>query len=192
MPFFSIIAASALSVALNDVGTATHLQNAYHGSERGSVLFRAWVAPSGKILECEVLEVSVDERLRSTFCPIYQRQRITPARGPDGKPTYSLIESINIFDPGSVNDLKLPADATFTANDLPDGAPEYRIFATLVVDERGKVSECETSRKASQTYAKLLCAAVAERRMEVKYDEAGQAVQYVTGFWGSFRPSAGG
>ena len=188
MLLLPIVAASALSVALNDMNTATRLQRAYSNQgDQGSVLFEAWIAPSGQVMECEVLETRGSAELGSTFCPIYLQHRITPAKDTEGNRAYGLIRSIIVLSNGRREALEIPADVTLTVGTLPGRDPEYRLYANLLVDEQGAVQTCEVKRKAAATYTELLCAEATAHPMAVRYDASGQAVRYVTGFWASFK-----
>lgn len=186
MLLLPLIAASALAAAFNDMNTAMRLQRAYsHTGEQGSVLFQAWIDPSGRVLECEVLEAKGSAKFNSTFCPTYQQLRITPAKDAEGKRAYSLIRSTVVLS-NRREGLEVPANVTLTAEALPDGASEYRVYANLLVDEQGAVETCEVKRKAAATYTKLVCAEATAGPMNVKYDASGQAVRYVTGFTALF------
>jgi TonB family protein len=144
MLLLPIVAASALSVALNDMNTATRLQRAYSNQrDQGSVLFETWIAPSGQVIECEVLEAKGSAELGSTFCAIYREQRITPAKDTEGNRAYSFMRSVMVLSNRRRDGMDIPADVTLTVDALPGRDSEYRLYANLLVDEQGAVQTCE-------------------------------------------------
>lgn len=188
MLLLPIIAASMLSAALNDMNTAMRLQRSYSTTgEQGSVLFQAWIAPSGQVLECAVLEGSGSAGFSSTFCSNYRKLRIAPAKDAEGRHSYSLIRSTVVLSSRRGEGLEVPADVTLTAKALPEGASEYRVYANLLVDEQGAVEACEVKQRIAATYTELVCTEAIKSPFGVRYDTSGQAVRYVTGFTTLFK-----
>lgn len=58
----------------------------------GTVKYRAKISASGKVISCEVIDSSGDQRLDDATCPLVVMSRFRPASDPSGQPVDGVFE----------------------------------------------------------------------------------------------------
>ena len=181
--------ASALTAPRIDLGPAAYPQEALRNERSAATMLRVVIAPDGKVIRCDVQEITGDEKLGGAICPMIQSRRHTAAATRDGKPAWGVMNDLmRLFVPDTamgdhVARLESAPLASFTVNRLPGGANRTLVRLALLLDEEGTVADCGAAPdEKSAALVLAACRSLATFVGNPLTNQAGQPVPYVTNF----------
>ncbi|MFM5894260.1 MAG: hypothetical protein ACKOQM_07500 [Novosphingobium sp.] len=159
------------TVGLPDLGalltTADYPDGAYARNESFAATVDLILDPSGSVASCKSTMLVGSEELARKICDIAIARKVEPASSRSGQPEYfhtrTIVRFVFPHAPGShkVATLVLAPDATVTVSALPGRDPFVDVPVSVLVDEGGKVIECDPSpfvTRSTLNAAKLACA----------------------------------
>ncbi|HSQ96870.1 MAG TPA: hypothetical protein VLM18_12370 [Croceibacterium sp.] len=160
------------------------------GTGEGALFANLFVAPDGKVEECEVYYSKVSKAQSAKFCSNAIGLTVSsPAVGPDGKPEFGILDFGRIVirttssGPSTAPKFELPPDLEVNVNALPDEHQnKLRTRLAILVDDHGVVAACQPDQDTPADYAKVACDQVQQLTTQVRKNAGGSAVRYVTGF----------
>jgi hypothetical protein len=167
------------------VTTADYPEASLRASQRGYVLFRLVVSPSGTVIRCETQGNTVMDR---AFCRIApQRAQFEPARDENGTAVHGIYRNrVRFILVGkTMPPAPLQEDLTLAVDRLPAQAPRPALSTvSLVISSDGQIAHCAPLGPAPSEIDRFLgrisCAELpGGLRPETLRDAAGLPVRYV-------------
>lgn len=171
-----LLAAAALSAPVLGQDLASADVAVVTGS--GAALYEVFIAPDGWVEDCRVLQSDYSATNNARVCDeLLLLQARTPARGPDGEPIHATAV-VSRQRGGS----KAPSPALVEVEvaSLPGAAGGRKtVGLAVLVDETGRMSECQPSSGAADDYSRVACDQAKGLRFTSREDRRGRAVPYV-------------
>lgn len=177
-----IIAASALALPEPSVAVFERPHRAFSGA--GVAVLEVFVDPDRTVLDCDPIQSTFSEAQTSQACDLLIGRKFEKAaQSETGEALHGVFSlSISRVPPGTeLGPEFFKSDMVVQVETLPskyDGG--YSVFVTALVDDEGRVAECETSKDAEEpAFGQAGCAQLMQHSLQIMYGANGEAVQYV-------------